>query len=514
MRGHRQIVRRLHHEAPASAPAFPQRPQKDVGSARRGLQAHDGAIVLQQRRRRRRGVEPGRGRHQRRLRIGRLTQTRRDAVAVLGQRDQAEVDVPARGRPRAQQLDLARDLLRAEGLALAADGAGEQARPDVPRVRVLRQPVVEQHREGLRRAVDGPVQLRCQVVEPAFGEPALDIGIQLVVLAEALDAGWPQRRFAEPERADAETRARPDRTHQRVHRLHQPVDVRAAPVVARQRAGVAAPGCLVGERHLVIARAQRVGVEVVVDVHAVDVVAAQHVGDDGQRVRGGAGLGRVEPELVAVAPHQRRLRHRHVRRHVGRLRRGMARAVGVEPGVQLEPAPVRLGDPERQRVPRRLRRQALRPAEELGPRLQCRRVDRVAARPHLQHDGVEPDAVRMVEQRQRLGSLLRHRQPGQARPVDVVHGGDPGGAELARHRRRHFAVEPRDVRRGRRRFGHHRLDAGAAGGQRGPRRHGPQQTSAAHQRGSSARAAAPGSGSGVVSSTSSRAAVSASGSPS
>ena len=185
-------------------------------------------------------IEPGRGRRECGLRVGPGAQSRGHAIAVLHQGDHAEVDVAARRAALAHQADLRQHFVgrplpgaAAPGVAHAADdGAGEDARPEVARATELRRPIVEQRREGLARLVDGPVELWCQVVEPALLHPTFDIGVELVVLAEALDAGGAQVRPAQAERADAEAQLRLDAVHGVVQGLHQAADVVAPPVVA------------------------------------------------------------------------------------------------------------------------------------------------------------------------------------------------------------------------------------------------------------------------------------------
>ena len=55
--------------------------------------------------------------------------------------------------------------------------------------RVLGEPIIEQHTERLWWLVDGPIELRHEVIHPAFLQPQLDICIKLVVLAEPGNTG-------------------------------------------------------------------------------------------------------------------------------------------------------------------------------------------------------------------------------------------------------------------------------------------------------------------------------------
>jgi hypothetical protein len=87
------------------------------------------------------------------------------------------------------------------------------------------------------------------------------------------------------------------------------------------------------------------------------------------------------------------------------------------------------------------RRAALLAGEEFRPRLQRRRINRIGARAHLQHDGVQVQRLRAVENGEGFGLLLGHAQIIPARPVDIGDGGHPGGAEFARRRRRLVGID-------------------------------------------------------------------------
>ena len=186
-----------------------------------------------------------------------------------------------------------------------------------------------------------------------------------------------------------------------------------------------------GRRH-----GNRIRIKIVVDVHAIEVVAANHIRDDVERAADREGLGRVHPELLTVGFHRLGMGPRDMIRREGRTGARVAGAVGVEPRVEFEPAAVCLGDPELQRIVKRRRWPALFAGQIFRPRLQRRRVERVGRRPHLEDDRVELKCARAVEDREGLRALLLGGQAGFARPVDVGDRGDPRRAEFARCRRR------------------------------------------------------------------------------
>ncbi len=202
----------------------------------------------------------------------------------------------------------------------------------------------------------------------------------------------------------------------------------------------------------------RVRVEVVVEVHAVDVVVLDAVQDRGRDVLLGLGQARVEVQLAAVRPHPLRVLPRRVLGHeLGRVRLHR-HAVRVVPGVDLEVALVALLDDEPERVVARVL--ALDAREVLRPRLVRARPERVRRRAHLDEHGVETEVARDVEPVQQLGLLLLGREPGRRRPVDVDDARDPHRAQLALAGRRGRAArgERRAAGRGEGRRGRERAD--------------------------------------------------------
>ena len=101
----------------------------------------------------------------------------------------------------------------------------------------------------------------------------------------------------------------------------------------------------VGDRRLLEVR-----VEVVGEMHAIDVVAIDHFqnGVEDRPARGGNS--RIDPHRLPVAPHPLRVRARHV--SGDRLAEivGRHRAEGIEPDVELEAVSVRLVDGQRQGI--------------------------------------------------------------------------------------------------------------------------------------------------------------------
>ncbi len=211
---------------------------------------------------------------------------------------------------------------------------------------------------------------------------------------------------------------------------HERVDVVPPPRLDR-----AEPGAVRGVGRGIRDRlpAHRVRIEVVVEVHAVEVVVLDRVQDRLPDVLLGLGQARVEVELAAVGPDPLGMHARGMLGHEpGRV--GLHRdAVRVEPRVQLEVAPVRLVDDEGERVVARVA--ALHAREVLRPRLERAGPERVGGRPHLHEHRIQAELLGDVEPVQELGLLRLGAQPGARGPVDVHDRGDPHRAQLALPRR-------------------------------------------------------------------------------
>ncbi len=204
----------------------------------------------------------------------------------------------------------------------------------------------------------------------------------------------------------------------------------ASMLARRQSARVAKPppwaanGRPVSERRA----GSRVGVEVVVEVDAVDVVAVHHVHDQVGDERPYLRQARVVVEAAVLA-------HDPVRVLPGRVGGGealeaaaLAHPEGVEPRVQGEVALVRLGDGERERVVSGV--PPLRPREPARPGLVRRRPHGVRSGTYLEDHRVEVQADGQVEPSPQLGLLAGDAQPRSRRPVDVLHARDPHRAEV------------------------------------------------------------------------------------
>ena len=368
------------------------------------------------------------------MRVGGAGKTVADSVAVLLQGFEAPVDVTGAGFGGgvfAREVDLVGDLARgAFAVRGAFDALGGDAGPEVALLGVLVAPPFDERGEALRLLVDAPVELGGEVVDPTLAQPGTGVGGHVLKgvgagFDGAGDAGTP-----DAERADAEFDVRLFLLDGAVEALDEGVDVVAPPFGDGHASPAGSVGVVGGGVVEDDFATNGVGVEVVVDVDAVDVVAFGDVNHD----LDGAVLNRfvrgVEPELAAR-------RHEVLRMgfaDVGGSSRDFligAGAVGVEPGVNFKAAFVGFPDREVERVVAVGGGAALLAGEPVGPGFDAGVVKGVGGGADLKDDGVHPELLGKVEEGNHFGALLGGGEPGAGGPVDVPDGGDPGGAEFA-----------------------------------------------------------------------------------
>ena len=152
-----------------------------------------------------------------------------------------------------------------------------------------------------------------------------------------------------------------------------------------------------------------IGVEVIVNVDAVHVVARHDVRHHQADVLPALRQGGVEEELVAVGDEPFGV---YIINMIGRqlVLGRVPHAVRVYPGVQLHAALVAFVYHELQGIPIRVGRLSLHPRQVAAPRLQARGVERIGLRAYLEEDGVDArllQGVELVDQRL-LHFLRRH----------------------------------------------------------------------------------------------------------
>ena len=253
---------------------------------------------------------------------------------------------------------------------------------------------------------DFPVDLRHEIVHPAVVDPKEHVGIKVIVVLQplCLRAGQVCAFFDVMINAEG----RHAEFHPRLHgvdavaeHLDKSIDIVAPPIVDVGNA-VAMRGVGLGigngePRH-------GVGVEVVVDVQPVHVVAAHDVGGDGTDILAVLRHAGVEENEVVVFEEAFRVLHVGVRRRQLRsaLRLGTER---VDPRVQLHAALMAFVHHPRQRVPIGRGALSLPPREVAAPRFVGRLVKGVGLAAHLEHHGVHPALLQRV---QLIGEIALH----------------------------------------------------------------------------------------------------------
>src|SRR5882724_3385411 len=132
--------------------------------------------------------------------------------------------------------------------------------------------------------------------------------------------------------------------------MDQAVDIGAAPIITRQsstRSYVLPPARRVRKLNRPSAPVLLfVGIEVVVDVNTIDVVAANDVEYHVDRTLSHGRLARIHPQHAPIPLYKLRVGATDVIGGRRRFSRRMASAIRIEPRVELETALVGLGDSE------------------------------------------------------------------------------------------------------------------------------------------------------------------------
>ena len=253
---------------------------------------------------------------------------------------------------------------------------------------------------------DFPIELRRAIVQPAVVYPKQHVGIEVVVVLQAC-RGTAVLRVGALVAVDAKGRyahLHPGlaRVHRLVELLDKQVDVVAPPVSdVAEAARVSPEVSLVGDSLTV-----GVGVEVVVDVKSVHIIASHDVVGHTADIVAVLLQSGVEDELACVCERALGMLHGDVAgSHLPG--RGYPCAVGVDPRMQLHAALVALLHHPLQRVPVGTWRLPLTACKETAPRLDGAGIQRVALGTYLEDDGVDTVSPKHV---QLMGELLLHRR--------------------------------------------------------------------------------------------------------
>ena len=273
--------------------------------------------------------------------------------------------------------------------------------------------------------VQFPVKLRRNVVHPSLFVPKEDVGVEAVVVLQAVGFGTARVVLLvapDAEGADAEPHPGFGAAYGVVKLFYEHVHVVAAPVTPVLPFAELGVACGVG----VEGRFAGIGIEIVVYVNGVYLISAHdvahHVADEVAvfLIRG------VEKYFAVIFEEAVRLLFRDM---VGGKRgRRHGDAVGVNPRVELHAAFVGFLDGELHGVPHRRGSFAAEPGEVLRPVFEVALVKGVGHGTHLENHGIAAGFFEGIElfYNELLGLVGGH--PG------VVHRADdmkPGTAELA-----------------------------------------------------------------------------------
>lgn len=176
-----------------------------------------------------------------------------------------------------------------------------------------------------------------------------------------------------------------------------------------------------------------VGVKIVINMDAIDVVAFDDIHDDLERALAGKRGSRIHAEVLFVGPNDGWVGAGDV---VARRREGFVRrsAEGVKPCVDLDASGVCLLDAEGEWVVAGVSAHGA--AEPLAPGFVVRLVERVGIGADLENDGIDAKTFGGIEHLDELPLLLLGAEAGSAGPVHIIDGGDPRCAEFSRECRR------------------------------------------------------------------------------
>ena len=198
--------------------------------------------------------------------------------------------------------DLFADLRgRPARIIFAFNPAGSDAGPEMAAFGVLLGPPMGQRAETVGAVPDPPIELRCEIVHPSLLEPFAGVGRNMAV---GIEIGFDTGRIAgapDAERTDAELHCGADLLQGPVETLHEAVDFTPSPVLHFQPASTFLVGpirCRIVELgHHASSHLFGVGIEVIIHVNTVDIIAGKHVAHHGDGPFLDTADARVGPDL-------------------------------------------------------------------------------------------------------------------------------------------------------------------------------------------------------------------------
>ena len=209
------------------------------------------------------------------------------------------------------------------------------------------------------------------------------------------------------------------------------VHILTSPIPEIHAFTIAGIGHTIGKRHIIaVLVAHRIRVEIVVHVHAVNIVALHDIHDDGKRVIGDFRRPGVHPALSPVGMHRvgKPIGYVVCSQRIGGRR--MTGPVRIEPDVQVKSSPMGLLNGKGQRVVGRIWGHAILASQIVGPGLQGALIQGVGRGTDLKDDRIEPQHPDPIQDIDQFRLLLVGGYSRLGRPVDIGHGSHPDGTEL------------------------------------------------------------------------------------
>ena len=256
-----------------------------------------------------------------------------------------------------------------------------------------------------------PIELRHTIVYPSLLCPEHHVGIEVVVVLQALGAaagGIAAAVAEDTEGRHAELDPGFALMDGLAQLLYEMVHIFAAPVGQASR-----PAAIASVLSSIVdyLATDRIRIEIIVDMETVDIIAADDIVDHPADIVAVLRLPRIEDILSVVSEDAARFSCCNM--VGGQLMGGLGLCpIRIDPRMEFHAPFVALVYHPLERIPVRRRCQPLLSGEETAPRLQFAGVERIALRSYLEDDGVDAVLLQFVELiRQRaLHFLGRHTE--------------------------------------------------------------------------------------------------------
>ena len=271
-----------------------------------------------------------------------------------------------------------------------------------------------------------PIELGHHVIHPALGSPLEAVGIKGVITLQAI--GFAAVRVTclitpNAKGADAKTHPGFDFLNGVVHLLNEQVHVMAAPIVLIPTNAVQVIRSRIGE----LGSLDRIGIEIIVHVQGIDIIAHQDIPDHSINKVAALGQAWVEIEF-SVGILEEPLGMLIVDVALGRLViLAAGHTIGVDPSMQFHAAKVGLIYHELQGVPFGTGCLARLTSEPARPRFQFTGIACIGLWPNLPDDRITVGLLQEVELLDEILTHLLGRHLGILALPDDMH---PGTTEL------------------------------------------------------------------------------------